>query len=104
MEVERLRALSAYAARDEQRLAERKRGAAILREQLEERARQRAAAAELRDQVGGAGAGRGGDANPQRGFDTQEEGLSRKEFDQPFDPPTNARSLLLSGREPTLLC
>jgi hypothetical protein len=41
--------------RDKQRLAEQQRGAAILREQLAERERQRMAAEELRDQVGGRG-------------------------------------------------
>lgn len=50
MEVERLRALEAYQARDAQRLVEQQRGAAILREQLAERERQRLAAEELRDQ------------------------------------------------------
>jgi signal transduction histidine kinase len=38
--------------RDKQRLAEQQRGAAILKEQLAERERQRRAAEELRDQVG----------------------------------------------------
>ena len=53
MEVERLCALAAYAGRDTQRRAEQERGAAILREQLAERGRQRMAAEELRDQVRG---------------------------------------------------
>jgi hypothetical protein len=50
MEVERLRALAAYSGRDAQRRAEQERGAAILREQLAERGRQRMAEEELRDQ------------------------------------------------------
>jgi len=52
MEVERLRAMEAYQNRDLRRREEQQRGAAILREQLAERERQRVEAEELRDLVG----------------------------------------------------
>eukprot|EP00879_Flechtneria_rotunda_P023804 GHRR01025204.1.p1 GENE.GHRR01025204.1~~GHRR01025204.1.p1 ORF type:complete len:332 (+),score=147.31 GHRR01025204.1:496-1491(+) len=50
MEVERLRALEAYQARDVQRREEQARGAAILQEQLAERQRQQLREEEMRDQ------------------------------------------------------
>ncbi len=51
MEVERLRALDAYANRDVQRRQEQRRGAEILREQLAERERQREREEDLKDMV-----------------------------------------------------
>ncbi|WIA11863.1 hypothetical protein OEZ85_011949 [Tetradesmus obliquus] len=50
MEIERLRALEAYQARDVQRREEQARSAAILQEQLTERQRQRLREEEMRDQ------------------------------------------------------
>lgn len=50
MEVERLKALQMYEAREQQRAAEQRRGRAILEEQLAQRARERELAEEARDQ------------------------------------------------------
>jgi hypothetical protein len=53
MEVERLKALEQYEERDRQRGEERRRGAAIIREQLAGRERERVRQEELREMVRG---------------------------------------------------
>ncbi|PNH08697.1 Coiled-coil domain-containing protein 19, mitochondrial [Tetrabaena socialis] len=50
MEIERVKALEQYEARERQRLDERRRGAAVLNEQINERQRERTRQEELRDQ------------------------------------------------------
>ncbi|KAG2500981.1 hypothetical protein HYH03_000803 [Edaphochlamys debaryana] len=50
MEIERVKALEQYEARERQRVEERRRGAAILNEQIKERERERIRQEELRDQ------------------------------------------------------
>jgi hypothetical protein len=49
MEVERIKALEQYEVRENQRVDERRRGAAVLTEQIEERKRERVRTEELRD-------------------------------------------------------
>ena len=50
MEVERMKALDAYEEREKQRAVDRKKGAAVLMKQIEERAKERERQEELRDQ------------------------------------------------------
>lgn len=50
MEMERIKALEQYEAREKQRLVERTRGAKVLQEQIDQRERERLRTEELRDQ------------------------------------------------------